>query len=60
MVVFFEHDEKPLEIYESPKWGFFLISEVLNGRIAMFAFPIIILIEILTKHSFLDSFYLRN
>nr|YP_011007640.1 hypothetical protein V2497_pgp020 [Syringoderma abyssicola]WAM65069.1 hypothetical protein [Syringoderma abyssicola] len=42
-------DYKNLNDYQSPKWGFYLLSEILNGRIAMFALFIIISIEVYTK-----------
>ena len=39
--------------YES-RWGFYLVSEVLNGRVAMVALVIIILLEVLTKKTLLN------
>nr|QWK43483.1 hypothetical protein [Egregia menziesii] len=39
--------------YES-RWGFYLVSEVLNGRVAMVALVIIIVLEIFTKKTLLD------
>nr|YP_009182628.1 hypothetical protein LEIZ173 [Undaria pinnatifida]AKG50053.1 hypothetical protein LEIZ173 [Undaria pinnatifida]UXC96964.1 hypothetical protein ycf17 [Undaria pinnatifida]UXC97102.1 hypothetical protein ycf17 [Undaria pinnatifida]UXC97240.1 hypothetical protein ycf17 [Undaria pinnatifida] len=39
--------------YES-RWGFYLVSEVLNGRVAMIALVIIILLEVFTKRTLLD------
>lgn len=39
--------------YES-RWGFYLKSEILNGRLAMVALIIILLIEILTKQTLLN------
>lgn len=53
-------DIKTLKVWESPKWGFHPISELVNGRVAMLALIIIIIIEILTKQSILKIFYLRN
>nr|QWK41921.1 hypothetical protein [Protohalopteris sp.] len=44
-----QKDFKNLNEYQSPRWGFYLVSEILNGRIAMLALLIIILIEIYTK-----------
>lgn len=38
--------------YQS-RWGFYLKSEILNGRLAMVALVIILLIEILTKQTLL-------
>nr|YP_011007079.1 hypothetical protein V2492_pgp020 [Phaeostrophion irregulare]WAM64366.1 hypothetical protein [Phaeostrophion irregulare] len=42
-------DKSKLNESQQVKWGFYLFSEVLNGRLAMVALPIIIIIEILTK-----------
>ena len=56
MISFFESDEKVLEIYDSPKQGFYLRSEIINGRIAMIALPILIIIELLTKESIFRLF----
>ncbi|CAL8412584.1 unnamed protein product [Dictyota dichotoma] len=53
-------DIKTLKVWESPKWGFYTSSEVVNGRLAMLALIIIIIIEILTKESILKIFYLCN
>lgn len=53
-------DIKTLNVWESPKWGFYPISELINGRLAMLALILIISIEIVTKQSFLKIFYLRN
>nr|YP_010183048.1 hypothetical protein FKT67_pgp004 [Macrocystis integrifolia]QVE47647.1 hypothetical protein [Macrocystis integrifolia] len=39
--------------YES-RWGFYLVSEVLNGRVAMVALVIIILLETFTKSTLLN------
>lgn len=36
------------------RWGFYLKSEILNGRVAMIALVIILLIEILTKQTLLN------
>ena len=35
--------------YEPPKWGFYLFSEIINGRIAMIGLLIIVFLEIITK-----------
>lgn len=35
--------------YQSPKWGFYLTSEILNGRLAMIALPVIVMIELFSK-----------
>nr|YP_011005396.1 hypothetical protein V2475_pgp020 [Chorda asiatica]QWK43199.1 hypothetical protein [Chorda asiatica]WAM62259.1 hypothetical protein [Chorda asiatica] len=42
--------------YQS-RWGFYLANEILNGRVAMFALVIIILLEIYTKKTL---FYLLS
>jgi len=39
--------------YQS-RWGFYLVSEVLNGRVAMVALVIIILLEVFTKRTLLS------
>nr|QWK41777.1 hypothetical protein [Akkesiphycus lubricus] len=39
--------------YQS-RWGFYLVSETLNGRVAMIALVIIILLEAFTKKTLLD------
>lgn len=45
--------------YQS-RWGFYLKSEILNGRVAMIALILILLIEIFTKQTLLNllSFFL--
>ncbi|CAM9098781.1 unnamed protein product [Ectocarpus sp. 8 AP-2014] len=45
--------------YQS-RWGFYLKSEILNGRVAMIALILILLIEIFTKQTLLHllSFFL--
>ena len=47
--------------YQS-RWGFYLKSEILNGRVAMIALIIILLVEIWTKQTLLDllSFFLDH
>lgn len=42
--------------FETPKQGFYRKSEIINGRIAMFALPIIIFIELITKQSLFTLF----
>ena len=39
--------------YQS-RWGFYLKSEILNGRVAMVALIIIVLIELLTKQTLIN------
>lgn len=39
--------------YQS-RWGFYLKSEILNGRVAMIALIIILVIEILTKQTLIN------
>lgn len=39
--------------YQS-RWGFYLKSEILNGRVAMIALIIIIIIETLTKQTLIN------
>ena len=39
--------------YEA-RWGFYLKSEILNGRVAMVALIIILVIEIFTKQTLLS------
>lgn len=53
-------DIKTLKVLDSPKWGFYPVSELINGRLAMLALVIIIIIEILTRQSILKIFYLCN
>nr|YP_011005115.1 hypothetical protein V2471_pgp019 [Analipus japonicus]WAM61978.1 hypothetical protein [Analipus japonicus] len=38
----------------SPRWGFYSISEILNGRGAMVLLIVIIIIEILTQRTIID------
>lgn len=52
--------EKDENTYEAPKWGFHLISEIINGRLAMTALSIILIVEILTKESIIKILYLSN
>ena len=56
MISIFEIEEKAFEIYDSPKQGFYLRSEIINGRVAMMALPILILIELITKESIFKFF----
>jgi len=60
MLSFFKGEEKIFEIYETPKCGFYLKSEIINGRLAMVVFPIIIIIELLTKQPILKVFNLGD
>jgi len=46
-------DEKSLEIKDEYKFGWSSYSEITNGRLAMIGFLAIILIELLSKQSFL-------
>ena len=46
-------DEKSLEIKDEYKFGWSSYSEITNGRFAMIGFLAIILIELLSKQSFL-------
>lgn len=39
--------------YQS-RWGFYLSSEVLNGRVAMIALILIIIVEIFTKQTLIN------
>ena len=39
---------------DKSRWGFYLKSEILNGRVAMVALIIIILIELLTKQTLIN------
>lgn len=48
-----QKDFKDSNEYELPRWGFYLFSEILNGRVAMLALPIITLIEFFTKKTLL-------
>nr|YP_011007360.1 hypothetical protein V2495_pgp020 [Scytothamnus australis]WAM64789.1 hypothetical protein [Scytothamnus australis] len=36
------------------RWGFYLSNEVLNGRVAMSALVIIMMIELITRKTLLD------
>ena len=53
-------DIKNLKVWGSPKWGFYPVSELINGRLAMLSLITIVIIEILTKQSILKILYLRN
>ena len=46
-------DEKSVEIKDEYKFGWSSYSEITNGRFAMIGFLAIILIELLSKQSFL-------
>ena len=46
-------DEKSIEIEDKYKFGWSSYSEITNGRFAMIGFLAIILIELLSKQSFL-------
>ena len=46
-------DEKSIEIEDEYKFGWSSYSEITNGRFAMIGFIAIILIELLSKQSFL-------
>ena len=46
-------DEKSIEIEDEYKFGWSSYSEITNGRFAMIGFLAIILIELLSKQSFL-------
>ena len=46
-------DEKSIETRDEYKFGWSSYSEITNGRFAMIGFLAIILIELLSKHSFL-------
>ena len=46
-------DEKSIEIKDEYKFGWSSYSEITNGRFAMIGFLAIILIELLSKQSFL-------
>lgn len=45
---------------DKSRWGFYLKSEILNGRVAMVALIIILLIELVTKQTLINllSFFL--
>lgn len=60
MTTFFENEQRSLPLYEEPKWGFYITSEIINGRIAMIALVLLIIVEILTKKSIFAILYLRN
>ena len=46
-------DETPIEIKDEYKFGWSSYSEITNGRFAMIGFLAIILIELLSRESFL-------
>ena len=46
-------DEKSIEIRDEYKFGWSTYSEITNGRFAMIGFLAIILIELISKQSFL-------
>ena len=48
-----KNDEKPITIEDNYKFGWGTYSEITNGRFAMLGFLAIILIELLSKQSFL-------
>ena len=47
-------DEKSIEIKDDYKFGWSGYSEITNGRFAMIGFLAIILVELLSKQSFLE------
>ena len=47
-------DEKSIEIKDEYKFGWSSYSEITNGRFAMIGFLAIILIELISKQSFLQ------
>ena len=47
-------DEKSIDIEDKYKFGWSFYSEITNGRFAMIGFVAIILIELISKKSFLD------
>ena len=47
-------DEKSIEINDEYKFGWSSYSEITNGRFAMIGFLAIILIELISKQSFLE------
>ena len=47
-------DEKSIEIKDKYKFGWSSYSEITNGRFAMIGFLAIILIELISKQSFLE------
>ena len=47
-------DEKSIEIKNDYKFGWSSYSEITNGRFAMIGFLAIILIELISKQSFLE------
>ena len=47
-------DEKSIEIKDEYKFGWSSYSEITNGRFAMIGFLAIILIELISKQSFLE------
>lgn len=60
MTNFLENEPRSLTLFEEPKWGFYSTSEILNGRIAMIALIILVLVEVFTKKSIFTILYLRN
>ncbi|CAM9091166.1 unnamed protein product [Sphacelaria rigidula] len=46
-----ENEEYDFNKNQSPRWGFYLVSEILNGRVAMIALPLIIIIELFSRKS---------
>lgn len=60
MTTFLENESRPLPLSEEPKWGFYFTSEIINGRIAMVALIILVILEICTKKSIFTILYLRN
>lgn len=44
-----QNAEYDFKKYQSPRWGFYLINEILNGRLAMIGLPIIIVIELFSR-----------
>lgn len=54
-----QKDFKNINEYQSPRWGFYFFSEILNGRVAMLALLIITLIELYTKKTLLGLIFVN-
>ncbi|MGL5807463.1 MAG: chlorophyll a/b-binding protein [Xenococcaceae cyanobacterium] len=47
--------EPKMYVQENPRMGFTEYAELLNGRLAMIGFTSLLIVEILTKHNFIET-----
>ena len=46
--------------YESPRWGFYNYSEIINGRVAMIALLFIVFYEVISKKTIISLISLAS